>query len=104
MSQNTEGYGTCGVRVHPKVTYCTTCKYAYGEIQGESLPSKGSCGVYSEEKGLSKPNNIYFAGEECQYYEEETDLSILKRYSDYVKRVNKHLAVKKEDPFEHLFA
>lgn len=99
MSQGQEGYGTCGVRVHPKVTWCTTCIFAYNiDVIPERVPCKGSCAFY-----YSKPNNIYFDGEECVFYVEEKDLNVLKRYSDHVKEMNETLAVKMVDPFEHLF-
>lgn len=99
MSQGQEGYGTCGVRVHPKVTWCVNCIFAYyRENLPNITPDKGCCGIY-----YSKPNKIYFDGEKCDFWVEQTDLNVLKRYSEHVKKMNKMLVVKMVDPFEHLF-
>ncbi len=53
--------------INPK--HCKTCAFSHGEPPFADLPEKAYCMVYARENGISKPNDVYFDGAECEFYE-----------------------------------
>ena len=58
-------------RINPK--YCMTCRFARGEPPFEDAPEKGRCMIYSREEGESKPDEVYFDGQPCEFYHKAED-------------------------------
>lgn len=56
-------------KINPK--YCKTCIFARGNPPFEDLPEKANCMVYSNDSGLTKPDDVYYDGAPCEYYEKE---------------------------------
>lgn len=56
-------------RINPK--WCKTCRFARGEPPFEDAPEKGHCMIYSRGEGESKPDDVYFDGAECEFYERD---------------------------------
>jgi hypothetical protein len=46
---------------------CMTCLFAHGQPPFADTPEKGCCQIY--EYPESKPNEVYFDGRDCEYYE-----------------------------------
>lgn len=67
--------GTLGVGEN---IVCTTCKYRIGKPPYADSPLKGNCQAYTYENGNSKPDSVYFDGEDCEYYEQWNYRSIQK--------------------------
>lgn len=59
--------------VPPKYTQCKTCAHSHGKSIFENDPSKSYCEVYTRESGIQKPDNVYFDGAKCDFYERDTD-------------------------------
>lgn len=53
--------------INPK--WCQTCMFAHGKPPFEDLPDKAHCMIYSENSGEMKPDEVYYDGEECEFYE-----------------------------------
>ncbi len=51
--------------------YCRTCIFRHGKPPFADLPEKAYCLVFTKESGLSKPNDVYYEGAECDAYEKE---------------------------------
>lgn len=48
---------------------CQTCMFAHGKPPFEDLPNKAYCMIYSKDDGEAKPPEVYYDGEECEFYE-----------------------------------
>lgn len=57
--------------INPK--YCRTCIFSHGPAPFADLPGKANCIIYSCEKGITKPDRVYYDGELCDYYNDGTD-------------------------------
>lgn len=57
--------------INPK--YCETCIFAYGNPPFADLPQKRYCMIYTRENGARKPNEVYYDGKTCEFYEEDTE-------------------------------
>ena len=55
--------------INPK--YCKTCIFCHGKPPFADLPEKAYCQVFTRESGISKPNDVYYNGAECDAYEKE---------------------------------
>ena len=55
----------------PNPVWCRTCLFSHGEPPFEDLPEKAYCKIYSKDEGEGKPPEVYFDGEECEFYEKE---------------------------------
>lgn len=53
--------------INPK--WCQTCMFAHGKPPFEDLPDKAYCMIYSKDGGEAKPDEVYYDGEECEFYE-----------------------------------
>ncbi len=56
-------------KINPK--YCKTCMFSHGEPPFEDLPEKAYCEIYSRDEGIQKPDEVYFDGKECEFYEKD---------------------------------
>ena len=54
-------------RINPK--WCQTCRFAHGKPPFEDLPNKAYCMIYSKDDSNGKPPEVYYDGEECDFYE-----------------------------------
>ena len=52
--------------INPK--YCKTCIFSHGQPPFEDAPEKSCCMIYSNERGLTKPDNVYYEGGLCEYH------------------------------------
>lgn len=57
--------------INPK--YCKTCVFSKGAPPFEDGPEKAYCLIYSRDEGEAKPPEVYYDGEECEYYEPDPD-------------------------------
>ena len=48
---------------------CKTCMFSHGESPWADEPTKGCCEIF--EYPDSKPNDVYFDGANCEYYEKD---------------------------------
>ncbi len=62
-----------GRRVHPNIV-CKTCIFSKGPAPFADAPEKSNCLIYTRENGTSKPNSVYFGGEDCEYHMTEAEL------------------------------
>lgn len=62
-----------GRRVHPSIV-CKTCVFANGPAPFADDPEKSHCLIYKDEDGVTKPNSVYFDGEDCEYHMTEAEL------------------------------
>jgi len=62
-----------GRRVHPNIV-CKTCIFSKGPAPFADAPEKSNCLIYKDEDGVTKPNSVYFDGEECEYHMTEAEL------------------------------
>ena len=51
--------------------YCRTCAFAHGEPPFEDNPEKAYCEIYKRGSTRGKPQEVYYDGEECEYYVDE---------------------------------
>ena len=51
--------------------FCRTCIFAHGEPPFADSPEKAYCRIYERDKGTSKPPEVYYDGERCEFYEQE---------------------------------
>lgn len=51
--------------------YCKTCIFSHGEPPFADLPEKAYCAIYERGKTSGKPDDVYYDGAECLYYEED---------------------------------
>ena len=58
--------------VHPRIV-CKTCVFANGPAPFADAPDKSYCLIYTRENGASKPNSVYFDGEDCEYHMTEAE-------------------------------
>lgn len=54
-------------RINPQ--WCQTCMFAHGKPPFEDLPNKAYCMIYSKDDSNGKPPEVYYDGEECDFYE-----------------------------------
>jgi hypothetical protein len=59
--------------------YCRTCMFAHGEPPWADAFDKAHCLMYPESDGVDKPNDVYFDGAPCDYYEREKRKSLIKQ-------------------------
>ncbi len=45
--------------------------FSHGEPPFEDAPEKGYCEIYSRDEGIRKPDEVYFDGKECEFYEKD---------------------------------
>lgn len=57
--------------INPK--YCRTCIFAHGEPPFADSPKKAYCVIYNRDLALKKPDNVYFNGAPCEYYQNEDE-------------------------------
>lgn len=50
---------------------CKTCLFSHGNPPFEDAPEKKYCMIYSRDEGEQKPPEVYFDGEDCEYYEKD---------------------------------
>lgn len=48
--------------------WCKTCIFAHGKPPFADLPEKAYCEIYSRENTSGKPPEVYYDGEECEFY------------------------------------
>jgi hypothetical protein len=51
--------------------YCRTCRFSRGEPPFEDAPEKAYCMIFSRDEGEAKPPEVYYDGEECEFYEKD---------------------------------
>lgn len=54
----------------PNPVWCKTCRFSQGKPPFEDAPDKSYCMIYSKDEGEMKPKEVYFDGEECDFYTE----------------------------------
>lgn len=52
---------------------CRTCLFAHGEAPFEDTPEKRWCEIFRYNSGEQKPDDVYYSGAECEYYEKQED-------------------------------
>lgn len=62
-----------GRRVLPNIV-CKTCIFSKGPAPFADDPKKSNCLIYKDEDGVTKPNSVYFDGEDCEYHMTEAEL------------------------------
>ena len=67
--QTPEGFGC--LKINPKA--CKTCRFSKGKPPFEDAPEKAYCMIYSRDDGEEKPDNVYYHGGKCEYYEKIKD-------------------------------
>jgi hypothetical protein len=60
------------VAMPPNPKACTTCAFAHGEAPWADTPMKAYCQIYERAEGEDKPDEVYYKGADCEYYEKET--------------------------------
>lgn len=58
--------------IQPNPVYCRTCRFAHGKPPFEDSPEKASCMIYEHPE--TKPSEVAFDGEPCEYYEPDKKL------------------------------
>lgn len=51
--------------------FCRSCRFAKGQPPFEDGPEKAHCLIYSREEGEQKPEDVYYDGARCDYYEKD---------------------------------
>lgn len=64
-----EGGGFTEEEVARHCKPCKTCMFAHGKPPFEDLPNKAYCMIYSKDDSNGKPPEVYYDGEECDFYE-----------------------------------
>ncbi len=67
---DSENASSAVVERNPK--YCKTCVFRKGKPPFADSPMKAYCAVYTREIGIQKPDSVYYDGEECKYYMEDS--------------------------------
>jgi hypothetical protein len=62
-SQEVWGCGT----INPRA--CRTCRFSHGKPPFEDMPEKAYCMIFSRDEGEAKPPEVYYEGEDCEFYE-----------------------------------
>ena len=65
--QNVEGFGC--KPINPKM--CKTCRFSRGKPPFEDAPEKKYCMIFSRDEGEQKPPEVYFDGEDCDFYKKD---------------------------------
>jgi hypothetical protein len=50
---------------------CKTCRFSRGEPPFEDGPEKAYCMIFSRDEGEAKPPEVYYDGEDCEFYEKD---------------------------------
>lgn len=56
-------------KINPRA--CKTCRFARGAPPFEDAPEKAYCMIYSRDEGEAKPDEVYYEGADCEYYEQD---------------------------------
>lgn len=51
--------------------FCRSCRFSKGKPPFEDGPEKAYCMIYSREEGEAKPEDVYYDGARCDYYERD---------------------------------
>ena len=51
--------------------YCKSCVFAHGAPPFADLPEKAYCEIFQHGKTAGKPPEVYYHGEECEFYIKE---------------------------------
>lgn len=66
---DTEGQVFGCRKINP--AYCRSCRFANGQPPFEDGPEKAYCMIYSRAEGEAKPEDVYYDGARCDYYEKD---------------------------------
>lgn len=55
----------------PNPKYCRTCMFVLKKDPFGELPDNAYCRMFPEQEHEGKPNDVYFDGAECEYYEKK---------------------------------
>jgi hypothetical protein len=53
--------------INPK--QCKSCRFSHGKPPFEDAPEKSYCMIYSRDDGEQKPDDVYYHGGDCEFYE-----------------------------------
>lgn len=64
-----ERTGFTQTEANEKAKYCKTCMFSHGKPPYADLPEKCHCMIF--EYPNDKPNDVYYDGKPCEYYEKQ---------------------------------